>query len=283
VKLQEQGVSLAGLDKPVIIPKTNALAALLSFLDKTWVIAELEARKIRHDPTELVMRAVQPALWLIIFGQVFSRIRAIPTGNMSYIDFMSPGILAQSVLFGAIFYGIAIIWERDLGVVHKFMVSPTPRPALVLGKALSAGLRGLVQAVFIYLLALLLGVKMNWNLLALGGVILIVLLGAAFFSTFSLIIACIVKTRERFMGIGQVLTMPLFFASNAIYPISIMPGWLKVASTVNPLTYEVDALRSLMLSGGVSSVGLGLDFAVLVLATALLVYIGARLYPRVVI
>jgi ABC-2 type transport system permease protein len=283
VKLQEQGVSLAGLDKPVVIPKTNALAALLSFLDKTWVIAELEARKIRHDPTELVMRAVQPALWLIIFGQVFSRIRAIPTGNMSYIDFMSPGILAQSVLFGAIFYGIAIIWERDLGVVHKFMVSPTPRPALVLGKALSAGLRGLVQAVFIYLLALLLGVKMNWNLLALGGVILIVLLGAAFFSTFSLIIACIVKTRERFMGIGQVLTMPLFFASNAIYPISIMPGWLKVASTVNPLTYEVDALRSLMLSGGVSSVGLGLDFAVLVLATALLVYIGARLYPRVVI
>jgi len=266
-----------------MIPRTNALAAVLSFLDKTWVIAELEARKIRHDPTELLMRAVQPALWLIIFGQVFSRIRAIPTGNMSYIDFMAPGILAQSVLFGAIFYGIAIIWERDLGVVHKFMVSPTPRPALVLGKALSAGLRGLVQAVFIYLLALLLGVKMNWNLMALSGVILIVLLGAAFFSTFSLIIACIVKTRERFMGIGQVLTMPLFFASNAIYPISIMPAWLRVISTINPLTYEVDALRSLMLSGGASSVGLGLDFAVLFLATALLVYVGARLYPRVVI
>jgi len=283
VRLQEQGVSLVGLDKPVIMPRTNALAAVLSFLDKTWVIAELEARKLRHDPTELLTRAVQPALWLIIFGQVFSRIRAIPTGNMSYIDFMAPGILAQSVLFGAIFYGIAIIWERDLGVVHKFMVSPTPRPALVLGKALSAGLRGLVQAVFIYLLALLLGVKMNWNLMALSGVILIVLLGAAFFSTFSLIIACIVKTRERFMGIGQVLTMPLFFASNAIYPISIMPAWLRVVSTINPLTYEVDALRSLMLSGGASSVGLGLDFAVLFLATALLVYVGARLYPRVVI
>ena len=283
MRLQEQGVPLAGLDRPVMVPRTNALAAVLSFLDKTWVIAELEARKIRHDPTELLMRAVQPALWLIIFGQVFSRIRAIPTGNMSYIDFMAPGILAQSVLFGAIFYGIAIIWERDLGVVHKFMVSPTPRPALVLGKALSAGLRGLVQAVFIYLLALLLGVKMNWNLMALSGVILIVLLGAAFFSTFSLIIACIVKTRERFMGIGQVLTMPLFFASNAIYPISIMPAWLRVISTINPLTYEVDALRSLMLSGGASSVGLGLDFAVLFLATALLVYVGARLYPRVVI
>jgi ABC-2 type transport system permease protein len=281
VKLQEQGVSLAGLYKPATIPKTNAPAAILSFLGKTWVIAELEARKIRHDPTELIMRAVQPALWLIIFGQVFSRIRAIPTGSMSYIDFMSPGILAQSVLFGAIFYGIAIIWERDLGVVHKFMVSPTPRPALVLGKALSAGLRGLVQAVFIYLLALLLGVKMNWNLLALGGVILIVLLGAAFFSTFSLIIACIVKTRERFMGIGQVLTMPLFFASNAIYPISIMPTWLQVISHINPLTYEVDALRTLMLAGGASTYGVGLDIAVMLIATTILVIIGGRLYPRV--
>jgi len=265
------------------MPRTDPFSAVLGFLDKTWVIAELEVRKIRHDPTELLMRAVQPALWLLIFGQVFSKIRAIPTGNMSYIDFMAPGILAQSVLFGAIFYGIAIIWERDLGVVHKFMVSPTPRPALVLGKALSAGLRGLVQAVIIYILALLLGVKMNWNLSALAGVILIVLLGAAFFSTFSLIIACLVKTRERFMGIGQVLTMPLFFASNAIYPIALMPGWLKVISAINPLTYEVDALRSLMLSGGTSAMGLGLDFGVLILATALLVYIGARLYPRVVI
>ena len=283
MKLQGQGVPLAGLDKPAITPRTDPFSAVLGFLDKTWVIAELEVRKIRHDPTELLMRAVQPALWLLIFGQVFSKIRAIPTGNMSYIDFMAPGILAQSVLFGAIFYGIAIIWERDLGVVHKFMVSPTPRPALVLGKALSAGLRGLVQAVIIYILALLLGVKMNWNLSALAGVILIVLLGAAFFSTFSLIIACLVKTRERFMGIGQVLTMPLFFASNAIYPIALMPGWLKVISAINPLTYEVDALRSLMLSGGTSAMGLGLDFGVLILATALLVYIGARLYPRVVI
>ncbi|MCX8024228.1 MAG: ABC transporter permease, partial [Thermanaerothrix sp.] len=91
---------------------------------KTWVIAELEARKLRHDPTELFTRAVQPALWLLIFGQVFARVRAIPTGNLSYLDFMAPGILAQSVLFIAIFYGISVIWERDLGVLHKIMASP---------------------------------------------------------------------------------------------------------------------------------------------------------------
>ena len=187
---------------------------------------------------------------------------------------MTPGILAQSVLFVSIFYGLTIIWERDLGIIHKFLATPTPRGALVLGKALSAGVRSLVQAVFIYILALLLAVRVNPNPVALLGVLITVILGAAFFATFSLIIACLVKTRERFMGIGQVITMPLFFASNAIYPISIMPAWLQVISRVNPLTYEVDALRGLMLVNGQMTYGFGLDLLVLTIATTILIIIA---------
>jgi len=251
------------------------------FVTKTLVIAELEVRKLRHDFTEMVVRAIQPALWLLLFGEVFTKVRAISTGEVRYLDFMAPGILAQSVLFVAIFYGVAIIWERDMGIVHKFLVSPTPRGALVLGKSLSAGIRSLSQAVIIYLLALLLGVKMNWTIPALAGVIATVVLGAALFSALSLIIASLVKTRERFMGMGQVLTMPLFFASNAIYPISMMPVWLQIISHANPLTYEVDALRALMLENGTSTFGLPVDFAILLAATAIAVMIGAKVYPRV--
>ncbi|HEX6109500.1 MAG TPA: ABC transporter permease, partial [Ktedonobacteraceae bacterium] len=203
-------------------------------------------------------------------------------GGRSYLDFMAPGILAQSVLFIAIFSGIAIIWERDLGIVHKFLASPTPRTALVLGKALAAGVRGLSQAIIIYVLALVLGVRMNWDPLALLGVFFIIMLGAASFSTFSLIIACLVKTRERFMGIGQLLTMPLFFASNAIYPVAIMPAWLQVIARGNPLSYEVDALRTMMLANEpINTVGLLIDFAVMFVVMIVLVLIGARLYPRV--
>jgi len=88
-----------------------------------------------------------------------------------------------------------------------------------------------------------------------------------------------VKTRERVMGIGQVLTMPLFFASNAIYPVALMPGWLRVVAAVNPLTYQVDALRALMIQGGTSTFGLGLDFAVLAGVLALFVAAASRLYP----
>jgi ABC-2 type transport system permease protein len=123
-------------------------------------------------------------------------------------------------------------------------------------------------------------VKLNWSPLALLNVVVIVVLGATLFSTFSLIIACIVKTRERFMGVGQVLTMPLFFASNAIYPTAIMPAWLKIVSHLNPLTYVVDALRTLMLAGSASSFGLGVDYAVILITATVLVLIGARLYPR---
>jgi len=250
------------------------------WLGQCLTLAEMELRKLRHDPTELLTRAIQPALWLVIFGEVLTRVHAFPTGGLPYLDFLAPGVLAQSVLFIAIFYGIAVIWERDLGLVHKLLVSPASRAALVLGKALSAGVRGLSQACIVYLLAWLLGVKMNWHPLALAGVALTVLLGAAVFSSFSLIIACIVKTRERFMGIGQILTMPLFFASNAMYPIAIMPGWLKMVAHVNPLTYEVDAMRALMVQGGTTSYGIGADFGVLVLALTVLTTISARLYPN---
>lgn len=255
---------------------------LFEFMAKALVAAELEIRKLRHDPVQLLMRAVQPVLWLTIFGQVFTQVRGIPTGNLSYLDFMTPGILAQSVLFMSIFTGLLVIWEKDLGILHKLMVSPVPKSALVLGKAIGAGVRCLSQLVIVYGVAVLLGVNINWHPLALLGVAIAVMLGAALFSTLSLIVACWAKTHERVMGVGQLMMMPMFFASNAIYPISIMPHWLQVVSHLNPLTYMVDALRHLMLLDSPSSTGLFLDFAILTGTTAVLIAICGQLYPRLV-
>jgi ABC-2 type transport system permease protein len=252
---------------------------MITFLRKTFVITDFEIRKILHDPTEVLLRAVQPALWLLIFGQVMARTRMIPGEN--YLDFMTPGILAQSILFVSIFYGIAVIWERDLGLTHKFLATPTPRTALVLGKALSAGIRCIPLLIIIYILAVLLSVHVLWNPLDIIGVIGLLLLGAILFSTFSLIIACLVKTRERFMGIGQLMTMPLFFASNAIYPIDIMPRWLQIISRFNPLTYMIDGMRLLMI-GTPSGFSLSTDYWVLAISSLVLVLIGGSLYKRVI-
>lgn len=253
---------------------------LSDYATQAFAVVAAEVQKLYHDPLELLMRAVQPVLWLMLFGEVMARVRGVAPGNIPYLDFLAAGILAQSALFVAIFYGISAIWERDLGVLQRYLVSPAPRSALVIGKALSAGVRGLAQAIIVYVLALFLGVGVDLNLLSMLGVAAAIVLGTGLFSMLSLIIACTVKTRERFMGIGQVLTMPIFFASNAIYPLSLMPAWLSTVSHINPLTYEVDALRALMLVKGSSDYGLLLDFGVLLAATAALATIAARMYGR---
>ncbi len=250
------------------------------YLTQLFAVADAEVAKLLHDPWDLVSRAVQPILWLLLFGQVMAHVRGIEAGGGSYIDFLAPGVLAQSVLFVAIFYGLSAIWERDLGVLHRYLVSPAPRSALVLGKALASGARGASQGLVIYACSALMGVKLSYSLGHIAGVVILVLLASALFSTFSLVIACVVKTRERFMGVGQFLTMPIFFASNAIYPLAIMPGWLKSIARANPLSYEVDALRALMLASGRSQFGMATDFAALSTGVVVLVVVATRMYPR---
>jgi len=267
-------------ERPANADDEGPQSLLGDYITQAVAVAIAEAQKLFHDPTELFTRAVQPVLWLMLFGKVMSRVRGVAPGNLPYMDYLSAGILAQSALFVAIFYGIAAIWERDLGVLQRYLVSPAPRSALVLGKALSAGVRALSQAAVVYILALVLGVSLKLNPFAIAGTAIVIVLGSGLFATLSLIIACIVKTRERFMGIGQVLTMPIFFASNAIYPLSLMPDWLKAVSHLNPLTYEVDALRALMLSKGTSDYGVGVDLAILFAIAAFLTLIAARLYRR---
>ncbi|ROQ68883.1 ABC-2 type transport system permease protein [Streptomyces sp. 840.1] len=244
---------------------------------RVGAMCAVELQKLMHDRTEIYTRAVQPALWLLIFGTTFSRIHAIPTGGVPYLDFLAPGIIAQSAMFIAIFYGIMIIWERDSGVLTKLMVTPTPRSALVTGKAFAAGVKAVIQAVVVIVIAALLGVGMSWNPLHLLGVAVVVVLGSAFFSCLSMSIAGIVLTRDRLMGIGQAITMPLFFASNALYPVALMPGWLQAISKVNPLSYQVDALRGLLI--GTPS-HLGLDFGVLAFAAAVGITAAGSLLGR---
>jgi ABC-2 type transport system permease protein len=260
------------------LPPDTPLAVARRLASRVITLCWVELRKIRHDRTELYTRAIQPALWLLIFGETFTRIHAIPTPEgVSYLAFLAPGILAQSALFVAIFYGIQIIWERDAGVLTKLMVTPTPRAALITGKAFAAGVRSIVQGVVIVVLSAILGVELTHNPLKLLAAAAIVVLGSAFFSCLSMSIAGIALSRDRLMGIGQAITMPLFFSSNALYPEALMPGWLQAISKVNPLSYEVSALRGLLIG---TPANLALDSAVLVGATVLGVTASALLLPR---
>jgi ABC-2 type transport system permease protein len=271
------GAPLVDSAEQVAPPVPHRLGLLGLTLSRMGSMCLIELQKLRHDRTELVTRAIQPLLWLLIFGETFTRLHAIPTGNVPYLDYLAPGILAQSALFIAIFYGIQVIWERDAGVLAKLMVTPTPRIALVTGKAFAAGIRALVQALVVLVMAAILGVGLTANPLKLLGMCVIVVLGSGFFCCLSITIAGLVMSRDRLMGIGQAITMPLFFASNALYPVSLMPGWLRVVNRINPLGYEVDALRGLLIG---TPANLGLDFGVLIVAAGVLISVASWLLAR---
>jgi ABC-2 type transport system permease protein len=262
----------------VVLPADTPAAIVRRLGSRIVTLCWVELRKIRHDRTELYTRAIQPALWLLIYGEVFTKIHAIPTpGGIPYLAYLAPGILAQSALFIAIFYGIQIIWERDAGVLTKLMVTPTPRAALITGKAFAAGVRSVVQATVVVILSAILGVALTGNPVKLVGAAFVVALGSAFFSCLSMTIAGLALSRDRLMGIGQAITMPLFFSSSALYPEKIMPGWLQVISRCNPLSYQVDALRGLLIG---TPAHLGLDLIVLAVATVAGVTASAALLPR---
>jgi ABC-2 type transport system permease protein len=251
---------LASIDTPLILAVPRPVPAWRMLPSRIVTFCLVELMRIRHDRTELYTRAIQPVLWLLIYGETFNRLHAIPTGSRPYLDFLAPGIMAQSALFIAIFYGIMIIWERDAGMLTKLLATPTPRAALITGKAFAAGIRGLGQVIVILALSAILRVNLNWNPLHLAAAALVVVVSAGFFACLSMVLAGLVMSRDRLMGIGQAITMPLFFASSALYPIALMPAWAKLLTGVNPLTYEVEALRGLLIG---SPTNYALDAAVL--------------------
>jgi len=245
-------------------------------LGRINAFAIVELQKLRNARTELVTRMVQPALWLLIFGTMVSHLHVIDTGSVSYLAFLAPGIIAQSTLFVSIFYGIQIIWDRDAGILAKLMATPAPPSALITGKSFAAGVRSVAQVVGVLALAYSMGVGLTINPLRIMAAMGTVMLGAAFFACLSMTLAGLVRNRDRLMGIGQAITMPLFFASNALYPVDVMPPWLHVLSTVNPLSYEVNALRALLIGTPFNPT----DIVVLVVAAVLGIATASTLLRR---
>src|SRR6188508_1620085 len=119
VKATRATINAIPLDEP-----QGPVEHLLSYLKKVLAVAEMEIQKLLHDQWDIFTRSVQPVLWLLLFGGVFGRLRVLPPGYGNYLDFVTPGILAQSVMTISIFAGITLIWERDQGTLQKYLVSP---------------------------------------------------------------------------------------------------------------------------------------------------------------
>lgn len=250
------------------------------FVRNMLAMIELEMRRLRHDRTELYSRAIQPILWIAVFGPIMGSVRAIPTGGIPYTDYITPGALIQSTTFISIFYGLTIVWERESGILKRLLVAPVSRYSIVMGRALASGVRAIFQALIIIPVALLIGVRFVPSIPNFILALLVIFLSSGGFAAISILVASFMKTRERFMGIGQALTMPLFFASNALYPVSIMPEIMQWIALFNPMSYVVDAVRSLTITGNLSS--LPMDLAAIMLFDIVMFIVASINFRRII-
>jgi ABC-2 type transport system permease protein len=257
-------------------------SVLRRLADGTYAMAKAEMQKLRHDHVDILTRSVQPLLWLFIFGTALQHNRQLAAGATDYQAYLAPGVMAQAALFIAIFFGLAVIWERDVGQLQRLLATPLPRTAIVIGKAAGAGVRALAQGVVLLTVVAIAGIPLDYNVLDLAGALTLLVLGTASFACLSMLIAAAVRSRERFMGIGQLVMMPLFFASSALYPLAILPGWLRAVALVNPLTYEVQGLRQMLVGVGGGGL-LWLDFLVVAGFFVAMVAAATRAYPRAIL
>lgn len=223
-------------------------------ISDTWFIAWRELIKFFRARVRLVVTLIQPVIWLAFLGNMMRGITDNPMvaqsfGTSNYLAFMTPGIILMTVLFGSVFGGVSIVWDRRIGYLEKLLAAPLSRGAIPFGKALAVMLQGGIQVVAIITIAALLGVRFATGLPGIFLIIMIAMLFSVILSGISLSLSASIKTMETLMAIVNFLTLPLLFASNALFPIAVMPGWLAVIARLNPVTYAVEPIRELVIHG----------------------------------
>ncbi len=219
----------------------------------------------------------QPLLFLVALGfglgPVFEK-----AGGGNYINFLTPGVISQAILFMAVFSGIELIWDRQFGFLKATLVAPVSRFEVVLGRVLGGATVATFQGLIVLLLALLVGFKpQSFTIIPLA--VCLMFLIALLFSALGTAIASLMKDFHGFQLIMNFLVMPTFFLSGAIFPLNNVPRLIQVVSYINPLTYGVDGLRQVLT--GTAHFGLTTDVSVLGIVGIILLLIGSYLFSRI--
>jgi ABC-2 type transport system permease protein len=248
----------------------------MTLLSDTRYLFVRYLKKLIRNPILLFFSLVQPIIFLLLFTQLFERFANIPGFPAeSYLIFATPGILLQNAFGSALQSGNSIVSDMDSGYLQKMLVTPVSRYAILLGRLTSDAFRVLIQSTIIMFLALLLGAKPVTGFLG----VLLMLATIAFFglawSGISLAIGLKTRSSETVFAFGGFLTFPLLFMSTALTPLDFMPDWIQTVSMFNPISYTVDAVRTLMIDGFVWQ---PIVSAYLVIGFVALVTLGSTLY-----
>jgi ABC-2 type transport system permease protein len=210
------------------------------------IVWKRELIRFVNDPLRIATSLVQPLLFLFVLGSGLQRLSSAGTHGVSLKTFIYPGILCISVMFIAMFSAASIVWDREFGFLREMMVAPVRRSSIVIGKCLGGATVASAQGVIVVALAG--AVHVPYNAVLIIGVLALQLLLAFTITAFGVMIAIRIKQMQSFMGVMQMIVMPMFFISGALFPAAGLPAWLTVLNRIDPLAYAVDPMRRLVFS-----------------------------------
>jgi len=221
----------------------------------TWVVAYREILRFVTERSRIVSSLMMPLLFLVVFGAGFSNVIGNLAPGVDYMQFMYPGIIAITVLTTSLFAGISVVWDREYGFLREILVAPLSRTGIVLGKAFGATLQAMLQASLMLVLAPLVGVTLDLEIIL--GLIPIVIILSLGLAGLGILMASFMRSQQGFQTLMQVIIIPLIFLAGVFFPVNQVPIWMEVISKLNPLTYGVDAIRQVFLGteAGVAAIG----------------------------
>jgi len=214
-----------------------------------WMIVR-QMRNLMREPIWIALMVIQPLVWLLLYGQLFSRVGALRGGADSYIEFLAPGIICMNAFFGGSWAGMAMIADLNRHVIDRFLAAPVSRFAIVFSQVVRAGMIAVFQALLLLLVGLGLGVRVHGG--ALGWLVVFGASGllAMAFAGFSHGIALLVRKEASMIATANFVGLPLMFISAILIPPRQMPNWIAQLSRFNPVNWGVHAARNAVLAGG---------------------------------
>jgi len=209
-----------------------------------------DLKRFWRDTPRRIGTTVQPIIYLFLLGTgLQAAFKVFGGGNVHFIKFMFPGILGMTVLFTSVFSAISILWDREFGFLKEILVSPVPRASVAVGKILGGATQAMMQGV---ILLILFPFLFGFSVESLGKIVALIplaLLLAIGMTSIGVAIAANMQSMEGFPVIMNLLLLPMFFLSGAMFPLQGLPGWMTVLTKINPLSYGVDMLRGIALKG----------------------------------
>jgi ABC-2 type transport system permease protein len=247
----------------------------------TYTVFWREMKRYRKSRSGVLIRLIQPAIWIIVIGHTFAGTRPLIESvgfSGTYLEFMAPGVIILTAIFTSIFGGVNTLWDRRYGFMNKALTAPISRSSIALGKMLAISLISALQSALIIGIAIIIGVRFP-NLFVIGPIMALVILFSLGFSGISVVVAATAKSQETFWGIINFLGMPLFMLSPALFPLELLPDWLATAAKFNPVTYTVLLVRAMM-TGVTEGVSTALSLGIIGVFVVAMIGLASYVFTR---